>query len=136
MNKKNKISLKAEEKDSVKYYLVMIKALIMALLLSLILVIAYALLLSFTSLSDATMSIVTQSITIISIAFSSIYAGKKIGNKGWIYGLILGLTFIFILTPINILLGQAINIDKFFAVKTLMGSTVGLIGGIIGVNLK
>lgn len=136
MNNKNKMSLKAEDKDSVKSYLVMIKALIMALLLSLILVIAYALLLSFTALSDATMSIATQSITIISIVFSSIYAGKKIGNKGWIYGLILGLAFIFILTPINILLGQTINIDKLFAAKTLMGSTVGLIGGIIGVNLK
>lgn len=136
MNKKKEISFKAEEKHSINSYLVMIKAIVMALVLSLILVIAYALLLSFTSLSDGTMSVVTQSITIISIAFSSIYAGKKIGNKGWIYGLVLGLAFIFILTPINIFMGQTINIDKFFAVKTLMGSTVGLIGGIIGVNLK
>ncbi len=136
MNKKKEISFKAEEKHSVNSYLIMIKAIVMALILSLILVIAYALLLSFTALSDTTMSIVTQSITIISIAFSSIYAGKKIGNKGWIYGLILGLAFIFILTPVNVFMGQTIDIDKFFAAKTLMGSTVGLIGGMIGVNLK
>jgi putative membrane protein (TIGR04086 family) len=52
------------------------------------------------------------------------------------FGIALGLLFTLLLIPLSISFGQNFNLDKYFMAKALMGSVVGLIGGIIGVNLN
>ena len=67
---------------------------------------------------------------------SSIYGGKKILKKGWFFGIVLGLVFTLLLVPLGMCFGQSLSLDKYFAAKMLMGGSVGLIGGIIGINLN
>ncbi|MFZ5351404.1 MAG: TIGR04086 family membrane protein [Bacillota bacterium] len=117
-------------------YIVMLKSIALCLVLSLAAIIVYAFILSYTTMSDASMSKITQTIVIISIAVSGIYGGKRLKKKGWLFGLALGLIFVLLLVPISIAFGQQFILDKYFIVKMLMGSSVGLIGGVIGVNLS
>jgi putative membrane protein (TIGR04086 family) len=125
----------AEEKG-INIYGVFLKALGICFAISFVLIILYALILSFTSMSDSSMNMTIQIIMIVSITISSIYGGKKITRKGWLFGIVLGLAFTLLLVPLSISFSQSVSFDKYFMAKTLMGSAVGLIGGIIGVNLN
>ncbi|MGI6584470.1 MAG: TIGR04086 family membrane protein [Lutisporaceae bacterium] len=125
----------AEEKG-INIYGIFLRSLGICFGVSLILIMLYALVLSFTSMSDSSMNMTIQIIMIASIAISSIYGGKQILNKGWLFGIILGLVFTLLLVPLGMGFGQSLSFDKYFAAKILMGSTVGLIGGIIGINLN
>ena len=125
----------AEEKE-INIYGVFLKSLGVCFAISFVLIILYALILSFTSMSDSSMNMTMQIIMIVSITISSIYGGKKIFRKGWLFGIVLGLVFTFLLVPLSIGFGQSFSLDKYFMAKMLTGSAVGLIGGIIGVNLN
>jgi putative membrane protein (TIGR04086 family) len=125
----------AEEKE-INVSGIFLKSLGICFAISFILIIIYALILSFTSVSDSTMNLTIQVIMILSITISSIYEGKKIRRKGWLFGMALGLAFILLLTPLSMAFGLGFCLDKYFAAKALTGTVVGLIGGIIGVNLN
>jgi len=114
----------------------MIKTLFLAFVISFVCIIIYSIILSFTSVSDDTMAIITQVITMISIVVAALYCGKKVRSKGWLYGMIVGLLFVLLMIPISMIWGQTPVFDKYFVAKIIMGSLVGLIGGIIGVNIS
>lgn len=137
MRKLNNFAKKpAAEEKGINIYGIFLRSLGICFAASFILIILYALVLSFTSMSDSTMNVIVQVIMILSIVVSTIYGGKKLGRKGWLFGLVLGLVFTIMLVPLSIGFGQNFSLDKYFAAKMLMGSTVGLIGGVIGVNLN
>ncbi|MEA4847009.1 MAG: TIGR04086 family membrane protein [Clostridiaceae bacterium] len=125
----------AEEKG-INIYRIFLKSLGICFVTSFILIMLYALVLSFTSMSDSSMNMTIQIIMIVSIALASIYGGKKIVRKGWLFGIVLGLIFTLLLVPLGIGFGQSFCFDKYFMAKLLMGGAVGLIGGVIGVNLN
>lgn len=125
----------AEEKV-INIYGMFLKSLGICFAASFILIMLYALILSFTSMSDSSMNMTIQVIMIVSITVSSIIGGRKIQKKGWLFGIVLGLVFTLLLIPLGMGFGQSLSLDRYFAAKLLMGSTVGLIGGIIGVNLN
>jgi len=125
----------AEEKG-INIYGIFLKSLGICFAISFVLIILYALILSFTSMSDSSMNMTIQIIMIVSITISSIYGGKKVCRKGWLFGIALGLLFTMLLVPLGIGFGQNFAFDKYFIAKALLGSAVGLIGGIIGVNLN
>lgn len=124
------------EDKGINLYGIFLKSLGVCFLISFVMIILYALILSFTSVSDSTMSITMQVIMILSITIASIFGGKKIRMKGWLFGLVLGLVFTLLLVPLGVGFGQQFSLDKYFSAKLLMGSAVGLIGGVIGVNLN
>ncbi len=113
-----------------------LRSLVLALIISLICIIIYAIVLSITPVSDNSMSIITQAITMISILASALYCGRYMKEKGYLYGLIIGIAYILILIPISLLWGQTLTLDKYFFARLLMASSVGIIGGIIGVNIS
>ncbi|MDF2839730.1 MAG: family rane protein [Clostridia bacterium] len=137
VNWSNKYST-ATQDEGVKSntYMVMLKSLLVCLIISFVMILLYALILSFTSISDATMSKVTQTILIISIAIASAYGGKKTRHRGWLFGAILGLIFTILLVPFGMALGQVFTMDIYLIAKLLVAAVVGAIGGIIGVNLN
>ena len=117
-------------------YVTLIKALAVCFILSFIMILIYALILSFSSVSDAAMSKVTQTILIICVAISSAYGGKKTRKRGWLFGGSLGLIFAMLLIPFSMAFGQVFTFDIYLIAKLLVSAIVGAIGGIIGVNLN
>jgi len=130
-----KSSTKLYEKKDESKILILAKSVFLALIISLVCIIIYAIVLSLTSVSDSTMSVITQVITMISIVASAIYCSRKIKSKGWLYGMIVGIIFILVIIPISMIWGQVPTFDKYFIARVLMAALVGLIGGMIGVNI-
>jgi|GEM_PF-311278 len=125
-----------EEGSQSNTYMVMLKSLLVCLIISFVMILLYALILSFTSISDASMSKVTQSIMIISVAISSAYGSKRTRRRGWLFGSVLGAVFAILLIPFGMALGQEFTMDIYLIAKLLVSAVVGAIGGIIGVNLN
>ena len=109
-----------------------IKGSVTAIIVSLILLLIYATLLSYTNISETTMTPVVITISGVSILIGSTISSLKIKKQGMLNGALVGLIyilFIYILSSI-LLTGFEIN------TKSIIVSTVaGMIGGVIGVNL-
>lgn len=125
-----------DEAGNQSTYTVMLKSLAICFIMSLIMILVYALILSFSSMSDISMSKVTQTILILSIVIASIYGSRKIRHKGWMFGMVLGLLFAVLLIPFGMAFGQNVSLDLYLIAKLLVSAVVGAIGGIIGVNLN
>lgn len=128
-------STKLHEKKDESKILILAKSIFLALIISLVCIIIYAIVLSLTSVSDGTMSIITQAITMVSIVAAAVYCSRKIKSRGWLYGMIVGIVFVLVIIPISMIWGQVPTFDKYFIARMLMASLVGLIGGMIGVNI-
>lgn len=112
-----------------------IKGSVTAIIVSLILLLIYATLLSYTNISETTMTPVVITISGVSILIGSTISSLKIKKQGMLNGALVGLIyilFIYILSSI-LLTGFEINIKSL--IMMLVSTVAGMIGGIIGVNL-
>jgi len=94
-----------------------------------------ALLLSFTSLSDSKLSIISFAVTGLSLLIGGFIAGKRAGLKGWYYGGLTGLIFGVIISMINFLaFDLGFNLRSLILI--LLTFLFGAFGGVLGVNSK
>lgn len=113
-----------------------IKGSIISIILSLIFLSIYAMILAFTSISENTIVPVVLVITGISILIGSSISTINIKKQGLINGSLIGLiymVFIYFLSSI-IFTGFTLNLNSIIMI--IVGIVTGMIGGIIGVNIK
>ena len=136
MEKENIIKANAitEESETKKKIVYIIKGCMFAIILSIILLTFFALLLSYTTLPESTITPVVLTITGISILVGSTISSRKIKKNGLIYGGIVGLIYILMLYLASSLCitGFSISAKSFFMLA--VGVITGIVGGIIGVN--
>ena len=110
------------------------KGIIFSCILVVMSILIYAIILTYSSVSDTTIPMVTTIITMFSILLSSMIFCGKIGNNGLVNGLIIsGVYTILIYLLTNITRGTFIfNMQFLLTVFLIM--IIGGIGGIIGVN--
>lgn len=113
-----------------------LKGLGYAYILTLIILLIYNLILTYTNLSADSISLVTSFITTLSAAFGGFYACKNIKEKGLIYGFLVGLCYIVLLITMFYLAKENYIFDIAILYKSILISISGSIGGIIGVNFK
>lgn len=123
--------LKKKNTNSFKY---LAKGLLFSLTSSIILIIIITLILRFTKLSETKIPLINNIIMIFCIVLSSIYTSAKIKENGWLNGGLIGFIYYFIIILLNLLFLKG-NIDTLMFVKLLISTFVGIIGGIIGINL-
>lgn len=112
-----------------------VKGSIISIIMSIILLLIYASLLTYTNISEETMTPVVIIISGISILIGSTISSIKIKKQGMLNGALVGLIymiFIYILSSV-LLTGFMINIKTI--IMMVVGTIAGMIGGIIGVNL-
>lgn len=118
-----------------KNFIRVVKGSAFAIVISLILLTIYAILLSCTNISESTMTPVVITISGISILIGSSISSMKIKKQGMLNGALVGviyMLFIYILSSI-LLTGFIFNIQSIIMIA--IGTSAGIIGGIIGVNL-
>lgn len=110
------------------------KGSIFAIVTSIILLLIYAMLLCYTSLSENTILPVILVITGISILIGSMISTRKIRKNGMLNGGLVGIIYIIILylTSSLFFVGFSLTLNSF--IMLIIGSITGVIGGIIGVN--
>ena len=130
--KKNDAPAKEKNNSVVK----VIKGSAIAIILTLIFLSIYAALLSATNISETTMVPVVLVITGISILIGSSMSTVSIKSQGMLNGFLVGLIYmavLYIITSI-MLVGFEFNLNS--VIMLIVGAVTGMIGGVIGVNIK
>ncbi len=121
---------------SLNHIIYMLKGLILSMGITVLLLFILSLILLYTPLKESNIPLFNTMIMIISITIGSIYVSISIGENGWINGGILGILYFLILVLLNYLFFKPFLIDMYLVGKLILSLVIGIIGGIIGINLK
>lgn len=114
----------------------MIKGVGIAFLVTVILSIIFAMILTFTDVSETTISPVILIITSISILIGSTIGNHKIRKNGLLNGGAIGAIYMIIIYLISSILNGNFSVPWQSIVMIILGIVFGILGGIIGVNQK
>lgn len=112
------------------------RGLIRGYIVSILLFLIVAILITYTSVSEGIIPMITSIIMVVGIAFSAIYCSAHIKTKGWIHGGIIGIVFVLILIILSKVFISDYSLDRIALYKIGLGMVGGIIGGILGVNIK
>lgn len=104
-------------------------------ILTVALMVIYAIIMSFTDLSDKCNSIFYTVVSIFSVMYGTIYAVKKIKKRGWLVGTIVATIYMIIIYILSIIAGNTPGIYQVRIVRFIMAILVGILSGMIGVNI-
>ncbi len=107
----------------------------LAIIISLVLLLIYATLLTTTNISETTMTPVVITISGISILIGSSISSLKIKKQGMLNGALVGMIYMMIVYLLSSILLVGFTIDMKSIMMIGIGIIAGMIGGIIGVNV-
>lgn len=113
-----------------------LKGLLISCSITLLFTIIISLLLTYTNMMETSIPLWDTITLIVSIVSGAMYLTVKIGEKGWLNGAIIGLLYFLILFLLNCLLVESSGANSFSYLKLVISIVIGMIGGMIGINLK
>lgn len=113
-----------------------IKCSITALVLTLVLLLIYSCLLTYTNINEKTMPAVIIIVTAISILVGSLMASSNIKKNGLTNGALVGLVYIVAIYLLSSIIGKNFALNIYSFVMIIASVVAGAVGGIIGVNRK
>jgi putative membrane protein (TIGR04086 family) len=116
--------------------LYILKSLALSFVFTLVLVLIVSILLTYTSLQEFRIPLLNTIIMIISITVGSIYIAVKAGEKGWLNGAMIGAFYFLILVLLNYFFIRPFIFDIYSISKFFISLITGVIGGMIGINIK
>ncbi|MCM0648801.1 TIGR04086 family membrane protein [Clostridium swellfunianum] len=110
------------------------KGVLRGCVLTVIIAFILALIQTFSSIGESALSVCILITSMISIMYASIYATKKINNKGWFIGLLVALLYMLILYITAIILGKdGLAVKDLW--RVLLALVTGALSGMLGINL-
>ena len=107
-----------------------------AIVSTMILLLIFSILLTYTNISENTITPVIIVVTGISILFGSSIENRNIKKKGILNGAAIGGIYILILYLISSILNWKFSINLQSLIMLIVGIIFGILGGIIGVNKR
>lgn len=124
-----------KEVSEKRYLKLSLKTAIIELAVTTVFILIFSAMMHFLNLSNDLSPILATVSIAFGVLFATFYAAKKVGNKGYLIGLIVGgITFIVIFLISLVVDSSGITINTLFHLIILILSA--LIGGISGVNKK
>lgn len=113
-----------------------LKGVVIAFILTLVLVFIYAVILTYTNIPESTIFPVVLFVTALSILIGSSVSTIKIKKNGIINGGLIGLIYILLLYLISSFVSTGFGMNG--ASLAIIGASIlgGMLGGIVGVNIK
>lgn len=138
MEKENtmKPNIAIEQSELKKNSLRILKGSVFAIIISLILLFIFALLLTYTDISETTMVPVVITIVGISILIGSMVSTRTISKNGLLNGGLVGLIYGIILYLSSSLCLVGFSVTIYSLVMIAVAIITGMVGGVIGVNLN
>lgn len=131
---KNMVSERKIKEDS--NFVRIIKGSILSIILTMICLLIFSLILTYTNIPEKTMIPVITAVTAISILVGSIISVSKIEKKGIINGALVGLIYILTIYIISSIAKGNFGITINSIILIASAIIAGMLGGIIGVNIK
>ena len=113
-----------------------LKGSVMAVMVTLVLLLIYSCVLTFTEISENTMSACIIIITCISILIGSSISTITIKKNGLLNGGLVGVIYVTCLYIFSSTLQTGFSLTGISIIMMICGIITGMLGGIIGVNLK
>jgi len=113
-----------------------LKGSVFAILATLVLLIIFAVLLTYTNINENTMPTVIIIVTALSILIGSQLTTSKIKKNGIINGALVGIIYIAFLYLISSIVTKNFSLNNYSIIMIATSIIIGGIGGIIGVNRK
>ncbi len=132
LNKKVEDKTKEKNNNMIK----IIKGSIIAMIITIIALTIYAAILAYTSVSETTMVPVVLTITGISILIGSSMSSISIKKQGIMNGGFVGLIYIIFLYVLSSIISVGFELNMNAIIMLIVAILTGMIGGIIGVNMK
>ncbi|MGI6188241.1 MAG: TIGR04086 family membrane protein [Clostridiales bacterium] len=131
-----KSSSQPVENSVIHNFLVILKASLFAVIISLICFVLFALVMKLANLQESIIPPVNQAIRIVSMVVGGAAAARSSKSKGWLKGALTGLLYIVWAFIISGIFGGGYIFDTVLLSDVLLGIVVGAIGGIIGINIE
>lgn len=119
-----------------KKLVILLKSLGYSYLATIILILVYNLLLTYTPLKSSSIPLATSLITTTGAVCAGFYMSYKTSSKGLLYGMLAGTLYVLVMVVILFLIQDGLKFEPRIIYKVLLDVIAGGIGGIIGVNLK
>jgi putative membrane protein (TIGR04086 family) len=112
-----------------------IKGALLAYIITAVVFIIYALLLTYTDISDKNKAMVVMVTTAVSIIAGGIKGAAAVGSRGWLWGIATGILYVAVMIAAGFFLipGYMLGTRTLVCLMLAVGS--GGLGGILGVNL-
>lgn len=124
------------ENGVIRGILDIVKTVVLAVLISMVLVLVFALIVKATDLSEQTIGYVNVGIKIASVLIATLLGFKRGGSVGWLKGLISGLLYAVTSFLVFASISGKVSLGALSWVEVLTGAVVGTICGVIAVNVK
>ena len=115
---------------------IIVKGIILAIASSMILLVLFSAALTYTSVPESASNIAIIILSAISILFSSQLAARRIKKNGIVNGGIIGGVYIIIIYLLSSIISGNFSLGINAIIMTFSSIIAGMLGGIIGVNLK
>lgn len=120
-----------------KYFLPIAEGVLRGFILTLILILIYAAIMTFTDISSGVSSVFYMITTLISIMYGTVYSVRKVKKKGWVIGLIISITYMIILYLLYIISGKDSTLiyNQSTLIRLALAAAVGILSGMLGINI-
>ena len=111
-----------------------LKGILISFLVTLVGIFLFAILLTYSNVSENIIPIVLIVLTFISIFIGSVISVRKINKNGLLNGAMIGGIYVILLYLISSILNTGFAMNVYTILMIVIGMIAGMIGGIIGVN--
>ena len=109
---------------------------LMAYAITSIVLLGYAMLITYTNVSERSLFTVIAITTVLSVMVAGFDAARGAETRGWLWGMVAGLVYVIIMAAIMIVVLQSFAVDGRTVMVCVLGIAGGGLGGILGINIK
>ena len=106
-----------------------------AAILTLIVLVIYSIITTYLPASMKVTSVFYIIITLVSVLYGSVFAAKKAGEKGWLMGILVAITYMLVLYLVKVFGGGSTAIGMREVIRIALALGVGALSGMLGINL-
>ncbi|KEI79808.1 membrane protein [Clostridium botulinum A2 117] len=112
-----------------------VQGLLRAIIITVIMLLIFAVILTFKDIGEKISSIIYLLITILSIMYGTIYAVRKINKRGWLIGLVISIIYMTIIYIISIVSGNTLTFGTDRFIRIFLALILGILSGMLGINI-
>jgi putative membrane protein (TIGR04086 family) len=117
------------------HYLPAAEGVLRGFIITVVLLLIFAVILTFTEVNESISSLFYLITTLLSIMYGSIYAVRKIKRRGWLVGILVALLYLLVLYIVSVVSGNSSVIGTDRLMRISLALIVGTLSGMLGINL-
>ena len=122
-----------ENKSQIKQ---LVKGVLIGYAVTCIIFLAYAMLITYTQMSERNLPMVVAVTTLLSVMIAGFDAAKGATKKGWLWGMAAGFIYVAIMGLIMMVMLPGFFVDGRTVTVIMLSIAGGGLGGILGINIR